>query len=338
MNVLVIGGTRFVGRHITDAFIARGHCVTQFNRGISNTEVRSDVETIHGDRANDLERLGDRRWHAVIDTCGYTPDVLERSARYFADRVERYLFISTISVYGESQTNAPAEDAPLQALPADADRTQMTPETYGALKALCEAVVQSTYRHRATVLRPGLVAGPHDPTDRFTYWPVRVDAGGAVLAPVAPDEPLQYIDVRDLAQFAVHAVERGDGGTYNCVTPKGSLHFGDLLEACARVSGSPVSFTWVGADFLREKEVAPWSDMPLWIPKGDPHRAITSADSSRALVQGLKIRPVSETVRDTLTWARAAGKRPGALGAGLDPSREAALLQEYQERLTAAVK
>ena len=339
LNILIIGGTRFVGRHITGALRAAGHRVTHFNRGLtappqgrgrSIPHNDNEVETIHGDRKSDLARSGDRRWDAVIDTSGYTPDIVQRSARYFANLTDRYLFISTISVYDESRTSGPDEDAPLHVLPPGADSSEFNVEYYGALKALCENAVRSTYRHRATILRPGLVAGPYDPTDRFTYWPVRVYAGGNVLAPVSPNEPLQYIDARDLAKFAVHTIERADSGTYNCVTQAGSLHFGDLLETCRRAARSNASVIWADAKFLEEKRVNPWSDLPLWIPDGDPHRGIMSADSSRALVAGLHPRSLSETVRDTLAWARSAGKHFGALTAGLTPERENELLTEYR--------
>jgi 2'-hydroxyisoflavone reductase len=327
MNVLIIGGTRFVGRHITDALIARGHKVTHFNRGVTDAAARSDIETIHGDRATDLARIGDRRWDAVVDTCGYTPDIVERSTRYFGDKAERYLFVSTISVYDEDRTSGPDEDAPLHVLPDGVDPAEFNVEYYGALKALCESVVRSTFRHRATILRPGLVAGPYDQTDRFTYWPVRIDAGGEVLVPVSPDEPLQYIDARDLAIFAVHTLENADGGTYNCVVPRGASHLSDLLDACVRVTQSNARFVWVDAQFLQEKGVNPWSDMPLWIPDGMAHRAIMNADASRALVAGLHTRPLNETVRDTLEWARTAGKNRGNLAAGLSLEREHELLE-----------
>lgn len=330
LNVLILGGSRFVGRHITYALLANGHRVTHFNRGISNPHVRSDVETIQGDRTTDLGRLGDRKWDAVIDTSGYTPDVVERSARYFADRAAHYVFISTISVYDPQQTNGPDEDSPLSTLPPDASRTKMVPETYGALKVLCEEILRSTFRQRVAILRPSLVAGPDDPTDRFTYWPVRVASGGQILAPVAATEPLQYIDARDLAEFAVHVLEHRDSGTYNCVTPRSSSQFGDLLDACVRVAHSSASITWADAQFLSEHDVAPWAELPLWIPDGNPHRSITNADSSRALVRGLRIRPLIETVRDTLTWARAAGKQLGSLQAGLAPERERALLSAFR--------
>jgi 2'-hydroxyisoflavone reductase len=334
MNILIIGGTRFVGRHLTRAFLARGHSVTHFNRGITAPPPGSDVPTVHGDRMHHLDRLGPRAWDAVIDTSGYTPDVVQTSTRYFAELAARYVFISTISVYDENRTSGPDEDAPLHTLPEHADRTVLNYEYYGALKALCENVVVSTYRHRATILRPGLIAGPDDPTDRFTYWPLRVYAAREVLAPVSPQEPVQYIDARDLAAFAVRTVEASDGGTYNCVTPRDSLHFGDLLAACSRAAHSRPTFSFVEAEFLREHHVDPWSDMPLWIPQGDPHRGITSANSARALVHGLIIRSLTETVRDTLDWARAAGKRMGTLQAGLSPEREEQLLNEYRARVS----
>jgi 2'-hydroxyisoflavone reductase len=331
MNVLILGGTRFVGRHIADVLTARGHRVTLFNRGRSNAMVHAELEQIRGDRTTDLRRIGDRKWDVVVDTSGYTSDVVERSTRYFADRTQRYLFISTISVYDETKTAGPDEDAPLHMLPRDADPTQFNVEYYGALKALCEAVVRSTFRHRASIVRPGLVAGPYDSTDRFTYWPVRVDAGGAILAPVSRNEPVQYIDVRDLAAFCVHLLESNDGGTYNCVTQRDTLRFGDLLDACVRVTSSDAKFIWADADFLRQREVNPWSDLPLWIPADQPHRAVQRANSARALVRGLQLRPLLETVRDTLVWARAEGKRYGALGAGLAPAREAELVLLLRE-------
>lgn len=327
MNVLIIGGTRFVGRHIADVLLAHNHAVTLFNRGRSNPDAHTDLEQVRGDRATDLDRIGTRKWDAVIDTSGYTPDVVERSARYFTGLTHRYLFISTISVYDESRTDGPDEDAPLHALPSDADPTEFTIEHYGALKALCEAVVRSTYRHRASIVRPGLVAGPYDPTDRFTYWPVRIDAGGDVLAPVGRSEPLQYIDVRDLAEFCVHLLESDDGGSYNCVTPRDTLTFGDLFDACVRVGASNANFIWTGAEFLSNHEVNAWSDLPLWMPADTVYRNIQRANSARALVRGLRIRPVLDTVRDTLAWARANGKRYGTLSAGLAPEREAQLLE-----------
>lgn len=310
---------------MTDAFVQRGHRVTHFNRGITASAGRDDVQTIHGDRTNDLERLGDRRWDAVIDMCGFTPDVVERSTRYLVNRSSRYVFLSSVSAYDQERTDGPDEDAPLLRLPEGTDKSIFVQEQYGALKALCEAVVVSTFRHRATVLRAALVAGPYDSTDRFTYWPLRFDAGDKILTP-EPSHRIQYIDARDLAEFAVRVAEKAIGGIYNCATPQRSRTFGDLFDACKGVSRSASSLRFVPDAFLIEHKVVPWLEMPLWIPDGDEYAGIANTNSARALAEGLTSRSLEETVRDTLTWAHSAGKRLGALQAGLSPEQERLLL------------
>ncbi len=329
MNVLLVGGTRFVGRHITAALLARGHAVTHFNRGRTQSGY-GGVASVHGDRARDLERLQDRQWDAVVDTCGYTPAVVEISARYFANRAARYVFISTISVYDETKTDGPDEQAPLRTLPAGADMQTFTAETYGALKALCERVVEQTFAQRALVLRPGLIAGRDDPTDRFTYWPLRIAAGGDVLAPVSPEQPLQYIDARDLAQFAAATIEAQANGTYNCVTPADSHRFGELLDACGAQDTSAANVIWADAPFLQRHGVEPWSDLPLWVPEGTPDSALVNVRSERARAAGLQSRSLNETAGDVLSWARESGRRWGSLSAGLQPAREAQLLAAYR--------
>jgi 2'-hydroxyisoflavone reductase len=337
VNILIIGGTRFVGRHIADAFVARGHRVTLFNRG-NNADVHRDLEQIHGDRASDLDRLHGRMWHVVIDTSGYTPNVVDASARYFKGRVQRYVFVSTISVYDHAKTSGPDEDSPLMQFPQDADPTQFGDERYGALKVLCEQAVQRRFGDGATILRPGLVAGPFDPTDRFTYWPLRFDEGGEVVTPLE-QSAVQYVDARDLAAFTVHAVENRVGGAFNCVTPRGSISFGDLSRACMHeASSEDALMVPLSDEFLAEHGVRPWSELPLWIPAASEYSAIAKADASRALTAGLSIRPLAETVRDTLAWARAAEKRPGALKAGMAPEREAALLEAARAAGHAEVK
>jgi 2'-hydroxyisoflavone reductase len=325
MNVLIIGGTRFVGRHIAQTFTERGHRVTLFNRG-SNAGVHADLEQVHGDRASDLPRLDGRSWDAVIDTSCYTPNLADISARYFSGRAKRYVFISTISVYDHAGTHGPDENAPVLELPEDANPEEFSEERYGALKVLCEQTVRRHFGERVTVLRPGLVAGPFDPTDRFTYWPVRFDAGGYVVTPL-PQSRLQYIDARDLAQFAVNAAENGVDGTFNVVTSAGSVTFGDLCEACMSAAAPEDALAAALSDeFLGKHDVRPWSELPLWIPAASEYGSIASADSSRAAAAGLQVRPIADTVRDTLAWARSAEKRPGALKAGMAPEREAALL------------
>jgi nucleoside-diphosphate-sugar epimerase len=325
MNVLIIGGTRFVGRHIAEAFVARGHSVALFNRG-NNPSVLADLEQVHGDRASDLSRLDGRTWDCVIDTSGYTPNVVETAANYFASRTQYYLFVSSISVYDHAHTEGPAEDAPVLEFPKGADPSEYSDERYGALKVLCEDRVRRAFGDRAAVVRPGLVAGPFDPTDRFTYWPVRIDEGGEVIGPARPAR-LQYIDARDLASFVVNLSELRMGGTYNCAIPAGSANFGDLYDAClAQAAAEDGYIVELPDEFLASHNVRPWSEMPLWIPAASEYASIANADSSRAVAAGLSVRPLHDTVRDTLSWARTAEKRPGALQAGLSPEREAELL------------
>lgn len=328
-DVVILGGTQFVGRHIAGAFAEHGHRVALFNRG-SNPGVHADLDQMHGDRAHDLERLNGRTWEAVVDVCGYTPDVVETSARYFKDRAGQYVFVSSISVYDYAKTDGPAEDAPLLQFPADEDPTVRSDERYGALKALCEEAVQRSFAGRVTILRPGLVAGPYDPTDRFTYWPVRFDNGGTVLAPPSRTR-IQYIDARDLAAFAVHLVDRQISGIFNCTVPRSSLTFGDLYAACAHETAKDASTLCVSDEFLDEHAVAPWSELPLWLPAGSDYAGITNAASAHAQAAGLRIRSLRNTVHDTLAWARIVEKRLGNLKAGLAPAREAELLREAQQ-------
>ena len=326
MNVLILGGTRFLGRHIATALVSGGHRVTLFNRGISDPSPQEGIEQIHGDRDRDLQRLNGRAWDAVVDTSCYQPRSADLSADYFAGRTHRYLFISTISVHDLSAAEIITEDTPFVTEPADG---------YGPLKAACEAIVRNTYLHRATIVRPGLIAGPYDTTDRFTYWPVRVASGGEVMAPVAPSEVVQFIDARDLAEFVVHVIERDDGGTYNVTGPRATVTIGDVLNECVRESTSQTQFTWIDAAFLKEHDVQPWMDVPLWVPQDTPERSIVQADVARATERGLRIRPVGQTVRDTLAWARIAGKHRENLTAGLTPQREADLLERWHDKAPA---
>lgn len=327
MKILFIGGTIFAGRHITDVLVKRGHAVTQFNRGRTEPTRRADVEVVHGDRATDLDRLGTQRWDAVIDTCGYTPDTVAASVKYVRD-AGGYLFVSSVSAYaGDPPPNAAIdEDLPLAPMPQQADASKITAETYGPLKALCEQEVRAVFGERATILRPGLIAGPFDRSDRFTYWPVRIAAGGDVLVPGGPSHSLQYIDVRDLADFVATMVEANRGGAYNVVTTPQSRTFGELIDACAAASASGARAIWGDAEFLAHHDVTPWTDLPLWIPTSDPFYRFIATSNGRARDAGLRLRPLAETVQDTLGWAASAGKRYGSLSVGLKPEREAELL------------
>jgi 2'-hydroxyisoflavone reductase len=325
MDILIIGGTRFLGRHLVESALERGHRPTLFNRGQTNPGIFPEVETILGDREANLEKLAGRKWDAVIDTCGYFPRIVGLSAQKLQDAVETYVFISSISVYADFSTVGIIEDHPVATI-EDETVEEITGETYGALKALCEKTVQETFPKTGLIIRPGLIVGPHDPTDRFTYWPLRVARDGAVLAPEKPEVPVQIIDVRDLADFTIKLVEQKRSGVYNATGPDFELQFGAMLETCKQVSGSDASFVWASADFLSQNNVAPWSDLPVWVPDTAEDAGFSRVDVSKAIAAGLTFRPLAETVRDTLAWAKT---RPVdyEMRAGLKAEREAELLE-----------
>jgi len=325
LNILIIGGTRFLGRHLVDAALAGGHNLTLFNRGKTDASLYPQLETITGDRETDLEKLAGRRWDVVIDTCGYFPRVVNISAQALKDSARLYVFISSISVYSDFSRIGINENDPVGTL-ADENIEDITAGSYGPLKALCEKAVELAFPSRALIVRPGLIVGPYDPTDRFTYWPYRVAAGGDVLAPESPNVPVQIIDVRDLAGFVIKLVEKGITGTYNATGPAIELSFGEMLEICKWVCGSNAEFKWAPVDFLSANQVAPWSDMPVWVPNTPEDAGFSQVDISKAKTAGLSFRPLSETTRDTLTWA---STRPVDYKwrAGLDTEREAQLLQ-----------
>jgi len=331
LRILVLGGSRFVGRHIVDAFVARGDNVTLFNRGVSDPSPRADALHVKGDRAGDLTGLGEQNWDAVIDTSGYTPNVVKHAARFLESRTERYLFVSSISVYDFERVRSEQmdEDAPLLTLLDGVDPTVRVDEHYGALKSLCEIEVERVFGKRATILRLGLVAGPHDPTDRFSYWVLRVAAGGEVLAPPS-ERPIQYIDARDAAEFAVAVVHGGIGGTYNVVVPPEMYTFGDLIAACARASGSQARMRWAEEAFLLAHGAQPWSDLPLWIPRANPAAAMLRTTPDRAFARGLLLRPLFDTADDVFAWA-AGARNLDSLHAGLSRTRERELLDAHQD-------
>jgi 2'-hydroxyisoflavone reductase len=330
MKLLILGGTVFLGRHLVDAGLARGHAVTLFNRGQHNAELYPEVEKLRGDRDGGLDVLRGRRWDVVIDTCGYVPRVVRASAELLSGAVERYVFISSISVYPSFRRPGLDETAPVGTL-GDPSVEEVTGETYGPLKALCEQAAEAALPGRALVIRPGLIVGPHDPTDRFTYWPVRVARGGEVLAPGQPGRHTQFVDARDLAEWTVRMVEGGRTGTFNATGPAEPLVFGELLDACRAASGG-ARITWVDEAFLAEHEVGPWIELPLWVPESDADTlGFSDVSVARALDAGLSFRPLADTVRDTLAWAM---ELPSdrAWRAGLKPEREAELLTAWHAR------
>lgn len=334
MQLLILGGTLFLGRHLVDAALARGHQVTLFHRGRTNPDLFPQLEHLLGDRTTDLSPLAGRRWDAVIDTCGYHPPVVRQSAQALADAVDHYTFISSISVYPEFTTPGIDETFPVATLPAGIDETvkEITGETYGPLKALCEAAVSATLPGRDLNIRPGLIVGPFDRSDRFPYWPTRIARGGEVLAPGRPGRLVQIIDVRDLAEWTVTMVEGRRTGTYNATGPTQPLTMQAVLDTCLVVAGqaspaptAPAELTWVDDDFLVEQGVGAYSDMPLWIPHEDDTVSI-----ALALNAGLTFRPLADTVRDTLAWD---ATRPSdeARRAGMGAEREGEVLGAWHE-------
>lgn len=331
MKLLILGGTVFLGRHICNVALARGHTVTLFNRGQHNPELFPEVEKLRGNRDGELGVLKGRTWDAVVDTCGYVPRLVRASAEALADSVEHYTFISSLSVYADTRQPGLDESAPVGKLEDEAVE-QITGETYGPLKALCEQAAENALPGRAFHVRAGLIVGPYDPTDRFTYWPVRVARGGEVLAPGNPESPVQFVDVRDLSDWIVRRVEARSAGVFNATGPDYALPMRQFLEACQSASGTPSKLIWADEKFLAEQGIQPWMEMPLWIPESDEGAAGFSAFNCRkAIAAGLTFRPLADTVRDTLAWA---STRPAdhAWRAGLPSEREAAALKAWSDQ------
>jgi len=327
MKLLIIGGTRFLGRALAEAALAAGHELTLFNRGQSNPGLFPDVEELHGDRDGGLGVLADQQWDAVIDTCGYVPRIVRASAEFLKDAADRYAFVSSISAYAGFATVGMDENAPLGTM-EDETVEEITNETYGPLKVLCEKAVSEVMgEERALHIRAGLIVGPYDLSDRFTYWPYRLAKGGDVLAPGSPDAPVQIIDVRDLAEWIIRAVEAGLSGPYNATGPDYRLSMGQVLDTCRTVSGSDANLIWVSDEFLQENEVGAYVEMPLWVPAGEEYAGFDTVNCQKAIGDGLVFRPLADTVRDTLAWLQT---RPSDYQwrGGLKPERETELLQK----------
>jgi 2'-hydroxyisoflavone reductase len=329
MKLLILGGTRFLGRGLVDAALARGHKITLFNRGQSNPDLYPDVENLRGDRDGNLDVLRGRQWDAVIDTCGYVPRLVGDSARLLADVVDHYTFISSISVYADFDQVGIDESYTLATMPDETVET-IDGETYGPLKVLCEKAVDEAMNGRSLHIRAGLIVGPHDLSDRFSYWPYRVAQGGEMLAPGNPEAPVQFIDVRDLSEWIILATERQLTDPYNATGPAAPLPMQTLLQTCKEINGGDASFTWIPEEFLLAQEVAPWTELPLWVP-GDEGIGFSSVDCRKAQAQGLVYRPLADTVRDTLAWLNT---RPADYEwkNGLPAEKEAAVLKAWHEK------
>ncbi|HEX8890074.1 MAG TPA: NAD-dependent epimerase/dehydratase family protein, partial [Pyrinomonadaceae bacterium] len=336
MKILILGGTIFLGRHLIDATLERGHQITIFNRGRHNPDLYPEIEKLRGDRSHDLSALDGRRWDAVIDTCGYVPSIVRSSAEFLATAVEHYTFISSVSVYSNFELAGTDESAPVSTITSAQLREAEKIDTgerasaisygkmYGALKALCERAAEDAMPGRVLNVRAGLIVGPDDYSDRFTYWVHRVAQGGDVLAPGRPHRRVRVIDARDLAEWVISMAEKRQAGTYNATGAEDDLTMERLLQECRTVSGSDAKFIWASEKLLLEKGVGAWGEMPLWIP--EEYNGIFLVNNDRAIASGLTFRPLSETIKATLTWD-AIRSSDLEWRAGLKPEREQELLQ-----------
>jgi len=341
MKLLILGGTRFLGRHLVTAAQARGHEVTLFNRGNYSIDDLGVVEIIKGDRHTELHKLQGRRWDVVVDTSGHLPRAVKAAAEALSNEVERYVFISSQNAYTDVSVPGIEETYPLRKLTSeqlervnsiDTSGEPSYGDLYGGLKALCEQAAEEVMPNRVLIIRPGLIVGPHDYSDRFTYWPVRVGRGGEVLAPGRPDRFIQFIDVRDLAEWTISMIERKATGAYNAHGLPNSLTMQQLLDECKSVAGSDAQFTWVSEDFLLKENVAAWSELPLWLPEeAAPHlKGFMCISPDKAVTSGLSFRPLRDTIGDILTW-RQTNLLSDKLKAGLDRDKERALLYKWHE-------
>ncbi len=344
MKILILGGTVFIGRHLVEAALHKGHEVSLFNRGHTDKTLFPDVENLRGDRHQNLQALMGRQWDAVIDTSGYLPSAVRASAEVLQS-VETYVFISSGSVYQDLDSAYLNESSSVQKISdedlteAEKTRTVESPtaaaygEHYGALKARCEEVLEEILPGRVLIIRPGLVVGPYDYSNRFPYWLQRVAKGGECLAPGRPDVSISVIDARDLAAWTIAMAEKRQTGTYNATGKQSGLTFGTFLHSCKTVTESDAAFTWVDADFLLERGVQPWLELPLWLPK--EFQGLMLIDDKEAVAKGLIYRPIETTCADTFSWLKS--QAPSfKLEAGLEGEKERSVLQAWRKASTSA--
>jgi 2'-hydroxyisoflavone reductase len=337
LRILILGGTGFTGPYQVRYALSRGHKVTTFNRGKTHPgELPKEVEQLIGDRNGKLDALRDRKWDVAIDNPTTLPAWVRDAAQILKGNVERYVFISTISVYAD--TGQGVDETATLAKYDGPDPYKETIEavkasgykTYGPLKALSEHEAEKWFPGKTLIIRPGLIVGPRDETDRFTYWPVRIDRGGDVLAPGNPGDPVQFIDARDLAEWTIRMVENHETGIYNATGPAKPLEIGNMLNTIKDALHSSAKFTWLPADFLKQQKVEAWSDMPVWA--GD-ELGLARTKIDRALSKGLTFRPLDVTARDTLAWFKSLPQdRQSKMRAGLTPEREAEVLAHWHKQ------
>ena len=325
MKILVLGGTKFVGRILVETALANRHEITLFNRNKTNPKLFSDIEHLQGDRNSDLTPLHGRKWDVVIDTCGYVPRIVRKSAEMLAASVDHYILISTISVYADFSKPGIDENSPLATID-DESVENVTNETYGPLKVLCEKAAAQTMPHRVLVLRPGLIVGPHDPSDRFTYWLIRMSQGGEVLAPSPPQQQIQFIDVRDLADFILQMAVKKQSGIFNTTGPAYTLTMEEFLQECMRITKATPGLTWVSEKFVLEYEM----DLPVWVPSG--WHGINKVNCQKAISAGLTFRPFAETIRDTLAW-HSTRPQKYELKTGLRSKQEKEFLKTWHDKI-----
>ena len=339
MKLLIIGGSRFLGRHLVTAALDRNHEITLFNRG--NYPPPPNTKQIIGDRDHDLSKLQGHEWDAVIDTCGILPRSVEASAKSLSASVGIYVFISSVSVYADVSVPGVLENAPLKTLTNEqldeANQIHRSGSNnygslYGGLKALCEQALLDVIPERSLVIRPGLIIGPYDYTDRFTYWVMRVARGGEVLAPGRPARSVQFIDVRDLSEWILRMVELKASGVYNANGLPGSLTMEEILTACKTVTNSDATFTWVSESFLIQENVTAWSKMPLWLPEENAPQLIgfMFVNCDKAIIAGLKLRLLHDSVSAIYSWRKNVPSEDPMI-AGLDTESEDRLLQKWHE-------
>jgi 2'-hydroxyisoflavone reductase len=332
-TILMLGGTGFLGPQTVEAAIRRGHKVTLFNRGKTRPGLFPDLEKLQGDREKaDLKALEGRKWDAVVDTSANVPRWVKQVAAVLGTNVGHYIYVSSISAYADLSKPGTDETAPVATID-DSTTEKIDGRTYGALKGLSEKAAETAMPGKVAVVRPGLIVGPEDPTDRFTYWPVRVARGGEVLAPGSPDDPIQLIDVRDLGEFLVRLIEDRTTGVFNALGPDRALTMGRTLEVCKQAARSDATFTWIDAEFLEKQSVQPWSDMPAWVPSGGETAGFAKVSNARAIKAGLSFRPIADTALATLEWFRKQPEdRRSKLRAGLSAEREAKVLAAWKAR------
>jgi 2'-hydroxyisoflavone reductase len=336
LRILILGGTAFLGPAQVEYALARGHSVTLFNRGRTNPDLFPGVERLVGDRATpDYSALEGREWDAVIDNSANVAQWVMDAAPLLKDTVGRYLFVSSISAHKDNSIIGQDETGPVfsqeefdEVIASEAPFGQ----AFGPNKAQAERETFKAFGDRGIVVRPGLIVGPRDNSDRFTYWPVRIDRGGEVLAPGDGTDPAQIVDVRDLSEFMIRLLEEEASGTYVATGPETPMTMAEMLNGIRAVTTTPVTLTWVDADFLQEHEVQGWTEMPVWVPSTPDMAGFSSYDISKAVGAGLNFRPLAETARDTLVWWKSKPEEERTLRMGIDPEKEAAVLEAWHAR------